>query len=127
MEKYSFDSLLEYLHETFDSDLRWVANYNAQSYDYKFHHIRADLKNELTGNQLDYVIHRSLAVYNKRHAEEVYFHLGESDFLLVHYDKGSAYHIFLDDRRGVTIMVEPDVTVSVPKFIERCREKIESV
>lgn len=125
MAKPNLDALVEYLKETYADDLRWVANYNSKSYDYEFHHVRKNLKNDLKGIQLDYVVHRSLAVYNKRHAEEVYFHLGESDYLIVHYERGTAFHIFLDDDRGVTIMLEPDVSVVLPDFVDECRDRME--
>lgn len=125
MPKFKFDKLVQYLRDQYGQDLRWIANYNSETFDYRFHHIRKDLKNDLKGNQLDYVIHRSLAVYNKRHAEEIYFHLGESDYLIVNYERGTAYHLFLDDKRGVTIMLEPDVSVTLPDVIDDCRAHIE--
>lgn len=124
MAKFSFDGLVDFLQNAFGEDLRWVANYNSETYDYTFRYIREDLESELKGGELDYVIHRSLAVYNKRHAEEVYFHLGEADHLSVTYDRGTAFHVFLDDKRGVTIMLEPDVPVTLPDFVEECRAEI---
>lgn len=124
MKRYDFEPLVDHLVTTHGDDLRWVANYNSQSFSYEFQFIRNDLKTELTGNQLDYVIHRSLAVYNKRHTEEVYFHLGDAHQLTVNYDKGTAVHVFLDDVRGVTIMVEPDLSLVFPDFVEECRDRI---
>lgn len=124
MPNYEFDSLLSYLRAEYGADLRWVANYDSQRYNYKVRHVRKDLEGELKGAQLDHVIHRSLAVYNKRHAEGIYFHLGESDHLTVHYERGTAIHVFLDDHRGVTIMLEPDVSVTLPEFVEDCRERL---
>ena len=126
MAKSTFNKLVEYLRNQYGEDLRWVADYNSETYHYRVHHIREDLKNDLKGNQLDHVIHRSLAVYNKRHAEGVYFHLGESDYLIVNYERGTAYHLFLDDTRGVTIMLEPHVSVTLPEMIDDCRTQIES-
>ena len=126
MPRFDFEELVRYLRDEYGEGLRWVANYHSTRLDYRFHHVRDDLKNDLTGNQLDHVIHRSLAVYNKRHAEDVYFHLGESDSLVVSYEKGTAVHVFLDDRRGVTVMVEPDVSISLPDFVEACRTRIDS-
>ncbi|MDX1746444.1 MAG: hypothetical protein R3324_10945 [Halobacteriales archaeon] len=124
MPKFRFDGLVAFLRDRYGEDLRWVANYNSESYSYRFHHVRTDLQNDLKGNQLDYVIHRSLAVYNKRHAEEVYFHLGESNYLTVAYEQGTAFHVFLDDKRGVTIMLEPDVQVTIPDAIEEYRAHV---
>jgi hypothetical protein len=125
MKKFQFDGLVAFLRDRHGEDLRWVANYNSETYDYRFHHVREDVRNELRGNQLDYVVHRSLAVYNKRHAEEVYFHLGEADHLVVDYERGTAYHLFLDDVRGVTIVLEPDVSVALSEFVGACRARIE--
>ena len=119
------DELVVFLRDRYGDDLRWVANYNSQTYDYRIHHVRDDLTTELTGNQLDYVIHRSLAVFNKRHSEEVYFHLGESDYLVVHYERGTALHVFLDDERGVTVMLEPEVPFTLPDLVSDCRAHIE--
>ena len=124
MPKYRFEPLVDHLRDRYGDDLRWVANYNARSYDYRFHHVRGDLKGDLKGIQLDHVIHRSLAVYNKRHAEEVYVHLGEADSLVVRYERGTAVHVFLDDRRGVTVMVEPTVEVALPAFTDDCRARV---
>ena len=125
MKKYSLDRLVAFLEERYGDDLRWVANYNSRTYEYRFHHIRDDLTTEFTGNQLDFLVHRSLAVYNKRHAEEVYFNLGEADSLVVDYEHGTALHVFLDDRRGVTIVVEPAVSVTLPDLVDECREHID--
>jgi hypothetical protein len=83
MASHDVAHLASHLRTEYGDDLRWVAYYNSRSYTYQVEHLRDDLRNELTENQLDRVIHRSLAVYNKRHAEEVYFHLGESDYLIV--------------------------------------------
>lgn len=126
MQKFSFDRLIPFLENRYGDELRWVANYNSRTYEYRFHHIRDDLTTEFTGNQLDYLVHRSLAVYNKRHAEEVYFNLGEADSLVVDYENGTALHVFLDDRRGVTIVVEPTVSVTVPDLVDDCREHIDA-
>ncbi len=125
MPKFAYEALVRFLRDRHGRDLRWVANYNSKTYDYRFHHIREDLETELSEHQLDYVVHRSLAVYNKRHAEEVYFHLGASDYLIVSYERGTAVHLFLDDVRGVTIMLEPDVSVTLPDVIDECRGHLE--
>ena len=124
MSKYRFDDLAAHLQDEYGEDLRWVANYDSDSYEYEFHHIRDDLDRDLKTHQLDRVIHRSLAVYNKRHAEEVYFHLGDADSLVVDYEKGTAFHLFLDDTRGVTVMLEPDVDVSLTQFDHEWRAKV---
>lgn len=65
-------------------------------------------------------------MFNKRHVEEVYFHLGEADYLITNQEKGTAFHIYLGENRGVVIMLEPDVEVSLPGFIEECRNKVEA-
>ena len=125
MPKPSVDGLVSYLRDRYGDDLRWVADHDSRTYDYRVHHVREDLRNDLTGNQLDHVIHRSLAVYNKRHAEEVYFHLGDADHLSVSYERGMAIHLFLDDTRGLTVMLEPDVPVTLPTMVAECRSKID--
>lgn len=124
MPKFDIGGLVDFLRDGYGEDLRWVANYNSKTYDYHIHHVRKDLKNELKGIQLDHLVHRSLAVYNKRHAENVYFHLGESDYLIVDYERGTAFHLFLDKHRGVTIMLEPHVSVTLPDVIDDWRSKI---
>ncbi|MDX1746631.1 MAG: hypothetical protein R3324_11890 [Halobacteriales archaeon] len=126
MPKPRLEALVEFLLDRYGEDLRWVATYDTASFDYRFHHIRTDVKDDLKGRQLDHVIHRSLAVYNKRHAEEVYFHLGESDYLIVDYELGTAFHLFLDDRRGVTVMLEPDTELTLPTFVDECRSHLGS-
>ena len=121
MAKRRFEALADHLRDRYGEDLRWVADFDAGSYEYRFHHVRRDLKNDLKDRQLDYLIHRSLAVYNRRHAEEVYFHLGSADSLVVDYERGTAVHLFLDDRRGVVVMLEPTVPVTLPDFVEEWR------
>jgi hypothetical protein len=124
MRKFVFDGLVAFLREEYGTDLRWVANYNSKTYEYEFRHVRDDLRDDLTGVQLDHVVHRSIAVYNKRHAEDVYFHLGEANYLVTDYERGTAFHVFLDDVRGVTILLEPHVSVTVPEFVDACRNEI---
>lgn len=119
-----FDPLRDHLRETLGEDLRWLASFDAESYDYDFHHVREDLETDLTDRQLDYVVHRSLAVFNKRHVDGIYFNLGESSSLVADYERGRAVHGFLDDRRGFVVTVEPDRDVSLPGFVEECREQL---
>lgn len=126
MPKFKLDGLVPYLRKEYGEGLRWVPNYNSETYSYNVHHVRDDARKELQGNQPDYVIHRSLAEYNKRHTEEVYFHLGESNYLVADYERGTAFHGFADDVRGVTTTLEPDIQIRLPTLDETCRGKVAS-
>lgn len=77
----------------------------------------------MKGHQLDYVVHRSLASFSRRNAEEMYSHLGEAGYLVSGYERGTAYHVYLGEDRGVVVMLEPDVAVTLPDFVETVREK----
>ncbi|WP_435101777.1 hypothetical protein [Halarchaeum sp. P4] len=123
MWKEEFATLDDYLSDEYGDDLRWFAAFDAKSYDYDVYHVRKDLQQDLKGNQLDYVIHRSLASFSKQNAEGVYFHLGDADHLVAGYERGSAHHVFLDDRRGLVVMLEPDTDVTLPEFPKTVREK----
>lgn len=118
-----FVALDDFLTAEFGDDLRWFAAFDAKSYDYDFFHVREDLRRDLKSHQLDYIIHRSLASFSKRNAEDVYFHLGDADYLVAGYESGTAYHVYLDDRRGLVVMLEPDTAVTLPKFVDTIREK----
>lgn len=37
------------------------------------------------------------------------------------YERGTAFQVFLDDDRGVTVMIEPDVSVTLSETIDEWR------
>ena len=116
----NFEALISYLTDEFGESLRWVATFDSDQYTYRVRHIREDLKTELSGMDLDTIVHRSIAVFNRRHVEDVYFHLGDAQSLLVEHEQALAFHLYLDDRRGVVIKLQTGATVSVPELREEC-------
>ena len=120
----NFEALISYLTDEFGESLRWVATFDSDQYTYRVRHIREDLKTELSGMDLDTIVHRSIAVFNRRHVEDVYFHLGDAQSLLVEHEQALAFHLYLDDRRGVVIKLQTGATVSVPELREECLARL---
>ena len=126
MPKPNYDALVSFLQGEYDDALRWVASFDSDSMHYDVRYIREDLKTELSGLDFDTIVHRSMVVFNRRHLEDVYFHLGDAESLVVEYDDAMAVHLYLDDRRGVVIKLQRGADVSIPEFREACLERLES-
>lgn len=124
MSKPQYAALVDWLRGEFDDQLRWVASFNSKSHSHKVRYIREDLKTELTGHQLDTIVHRSMAVFNRRHVEDVYFHLGEAECLIARHERAMAVHIYLSDVTGVVIKLTSEASVTLPDFIDACLEKL---
>jgi hypothetical protein len=120
MPKPRYDNLVTALRDEFGDGLRWVASFDSDAYSYDVRHIRDDLKSDLSGLDLDTVIHRSMAVFNRDHVEDVYFHLGDATALLVRHEKATAVHLYLSRNRGVVVKLEPDVSFRYPDFLDDC-------
>jgi hypothetical protein len=125
MAKPDYDALISFLEERYGDSLRWVASFDSERIDYTVRYIRDDLKTELSGLDFDTIVHRSMVVFNRRHVEDVYFHLGDARTLVAEYDDATAVHLYLDDRRGVVIKIESGAEVSIPAFREACLERLE--
>lgn len=115
-----YDSLVAFLQERYDDDLRWVASFNTDSYRYDVRYIREDLKTELTSRDLDVVIHRSIALFNRPYVEEVYTHLGHAQSLILQHERAIAVHIYLSETEGITIKIRTGSELAVPGSIEEC-------
>ncbi|MFW5903504.1 MAG: hypothetical protein ACOCS7_02070 [Halolamina sp.] len=126
MPRPNYGALVSFLQEEYGDALRWVASFDSESMDYDIRYIRDDLKTDLSGFNFDTIVHRSIAIFNRRHVEDVYFHLGDAESLLVEYDEAIAVHLYLDDRRGVVIKIQSGADVSIPEFREACLERLES-
>jgi len=120
MPKPRYDNLVTSLRDEFGDGLRWVASFDSDAYSYDVRHIRDDLKSDLSGLDLDTVIHRSMAVFNRDHVEDVYFHLGDATALLVRHEKATAVHLYLSRNRGVVVKLEPDVSFRYPDLLDEC-------
>jgi hypothetical protein len=114
----ALDSLVEWLQERYGDSLRWVASFDSDRFTYKVRYVREDLKTDLTEHQLDVLIHRSMAVYNRRHLEDVYNHLGTARSLVVEHDRAMAVHIYFDGSKGVVVKLSKDASVTTPSFTE---------
>jgi hypothetical protein len=126
MPKANYEALISFLQEEYGDALRWVASFDSDSMNYDVRYIRDDLKTELSGLDFDTIVHRSMVVFNRRHLEDVYFHLGDAESLVVEYDEAMAVHLYLDDRRGIVIKLQRGADVSIPEFREACLERLES-
>jgi hypothetical protein len=114
MSDWNFDALVEYVREEFGDDLRWVASFDSDRFTYQVRYIRDDLRTDLSDLELQTIIHRSMAVFNRDHVEDVYFHLGEARSLVVDHENATAFHLYLDDHRGVVVKVEAGASITVP-------------
>jgi hypothetical protein len=119
-----YDALVEWLRATFGDGLRWTASFNHARFTYRVQYIRDDLKTELTDRELDTIVHRSLAVFNRQHVEDVYFHLGDAEGLLVQHERAIAAHVFLTEETGVVVKLRRDAEVTVPTFFEECLDRL---
>lgn len=115
-----YDDLVAYLHERFSEDLRWVASFDSERYNYRVRYIRPDLTTELTNHELDIIIHRSIALFQKPHVEEVYSHLGPARCLVLEHERATAVHLYLGETDGLVIKIRAGNTVAVPAFAEEC-------
>ncbi|EMA42041.1 hypothetical protein [Halococcus hamelinensis] len=115
-----YDSLTNYLEGRFDDDLRWVASFNATSYDYAMRYIRPDLKTELSGHEFDVVVHRSIALFRRPYVEEVYAHLGPARTLVIEHERATAVHLYLSDITGVIIKIKAGNMITLPTFTDDC-------
>lgn len=119
-----YEALIEFLEPRFGEQLRWVASFNSARFAYTVRYIRPDLEVELSSLELETIIHRSMAVFNRQHVEDVYFHLGDAEALVVQHDRAFAVHIYLTDTVGVVIKLERDATVTIPTFVEECLDRL---
>ena len=120
----AFDSFIEWLQERYGDSLRWVASFHSDRFTYKVRYIRDDIKTELTGRELDILIHRSMAVFNRRHLEDVYNHLGTARSLVVEHDRAKAIHVYFDGSKGVVVKISKDASVKIPSFREDAMAKL---
>lgn len=124
MGRPDYGTLVEWLRETFGDSLRWTASFDSDSLSYDVRYVRGDLKTELTEQQLDVVIHRSMAVYNRRHLEDVYSHLGPAESLVVQHERATAVHVYFGASRGVVVKLSEDASVTVPELVRAVRQKL---
>jgi hypothetical protein len=121
-----YDALVSFLTDRFGDSLRWVASFDSVRFTYDVRYIRDDLRTDLSGLDFDTIVHRSMAVFNRRHVEDVYYHLGDARSLLVEHERAFAVHLYLDERRGVVVKVETGASVSMPEFREECLSRLEA-
>lgn len=115
-----YDALVAFLRGRFDDDLRWVASFDTDTYDYKVRYIRPDLKTELSTRRLDIVVHRSIALLKRPTVEQVYTHLGHARSLVLQHERATAVHIYLDETTGVVVKIRAGSDVSIPGFVDEC-------
>lgn len=121
MAKPAYDALLEWLQDRFGDSLRWMASFDSDTFSYDVRHVREDLKTDLTDLQLEYVIHRSMAVYNRDHLEDVYNHLGAARSLVVEHERAMAVHVYFEDASGVVVKLDKNAEVTTPGFADEAR------
>jgi hypothetical protein len=120
MAKPNYDALVTFLRDRFGDSLRWVASFDSDRYTYDVRYIREDLKTELSTHDFDTIVHRSMAVFNRRHVEDVYFHLGDAQSLLVEHERAMALHLYLEGGRGVVVKMQKEADVALPALREEC-------
>ena len=79
---------------------------------------------ELTEQRLEVIVHRSMAVYTRRHLEDVYTHLGTAESLVVEHDRAMAVHVYFDGPKGVVVKLAKDASVTTPSFAEASRARL---
>ncbi|MEF8791117.1 MAG: hypothetical protein V5A61_13420 [Haloarculaceae archaeon] len=118
MAKPRYDALADHLREQYGDDLRWVATFDSDRFTYRVRAIRKDLETELSEHQLDTIVHRSMALFDRDRMDDVYFHLGEVEAMLVQHEVAMAVHLYLDGSTGVVVKVERDAEVTMPTQVD---------
>ncbi|WP_267643557.1 hypothetical protein [Haloarchaeobius amylolyticus] len=116
----NYDRLVAYLRDRFDDDLRWVASFDTESYDYAVEYIRPDLRTELSTHEFDTVVHRSIGLFRRPYVESVYTHLGPARTLVVEHERATAVHLYLTDTEGVIIKIKEGNEICLPDFADEC-------
>jgi hypothetical protein len=124
MAKRHYPAFVSWLREEFGDHLRWVASFDHASFDYAVEYIRDDLKTELTEQQLDTIVHRTLVVYNRDRLADVYVHLGDPESLVVQHEVATAVHVYLTEETGVVVKLADGAEFSMPAFPEECRRRL---
>lgn len=119
-----YENLVTHLRGRLDDDLRWVASFDADRYDYDIHYVRDDLTTELSSHEFDVIVHRSIALFRRPYVEEVYAHLGHARTLIVEHERATAVHLYLSDTRGVILKIRAGNEISVPAFTEECMDAL---
>jgi hypothetical protein len=67
-------------------------------------------------------------VFNRRHVEDVYVHLGAAESLVVEHEAASAVHLSPDDSRGVVIELQDGASLGagVPRDPSRTAGSVSS-
>ncbi len=115
-----YDALVAYLEDRFEEDLRWIASFNTKTYRYTVQYIRPDLTTELSSHDLDVVIHRTIALFNRGYVEQVYTHLGDAKSLVLDHDRATAVHVYLGKNEGFVVKIRTGNEVTVPTFVDEC-------
>ncbi|RBI64470.1 hypothetical protein DMJ13_08325 [halophilic archaeon] len=118
MPNPEYPQFVSALEERYGDDLRWIASFDSESFAYNVRYVREDLKTDLSDRDLQIIIHRSMAVFNRRHVEDVYSHLGDAQSLVVQHEEATAVHLYLDDRTGVVVKLAAGARVELPTFRE---------
>jgi hypothetical protein len=118
MSRPRYDALVDHLREQYGDDLRWVATFDSDRFTYRVREIRDDLRTDLSEHQLDTIIHRSMALFDRDRMDDVYFHLGETEALLVQHEAAMAVHLYLDDSTGIVVMIDRSAEVRMPTQID---------
>ncbi|WP_440991867.1 hypothetical protein [Haloarchaeobius baliensis] len=115
-----YDALVAFLQERYAEELRWVATFQTTTYRYDVRYIRSDLKTELSTHDLDTVIHRSIALFNRPYLEKVYTHLGHVRSFVLQHERATAVHLYLGGGEGIVIKVRRGASVTLPDFVDEC-------
>lgn len=116
------EALVEWLQDRFGDELRWVADFDSGPFRYRIHHVRPDLRTELTDQELDVIVHRTMAVFNRHHLRDVYTHLGPARALVVEHEDATAVHVYTGETTAVVIKLAPGASITVPGFAAEVHE-----
>jgi hypothetical protein len=59
-----------------------------------------------------------MALFDRDRMDDVYFHLGEVEAMLVQHEVAMAVHLYLDGSTGVVVKVERDAEVTMPTQVD---------
>jgi hypothetical protein len=118
MPRPDHDALVRWLRSEYGDDLRWTASYDHRTLDHTVRYVREDLKTELSSRELDTIVHRSMALFNRDHVGDAYFHLGDPRSLVVEHEQATAIHVYTGEETGVVVKLRRGATFTMPDFVD---------
>ena len=115
-----YDRLVAALRDRYGDAVRWVASCDTDADRYEVRCVRRGLETERSSHDLDVVIHRSIALFDRPYVEEAYRYLGDVQALILQHERATAVHVYLGPSEGFVVKVRAGEAVTLPAFVDDC-------